>query len=307
MNRTRFLAAGLVAASFLLMTDGCNRSRAGQQRLDEELIHAIQSGDLPSVQRLVNKGANVEAKDASGATPLFAAIEWGDPSIVKFLLDHGARVDAKDENGTTPLMEAARYDNAAIFEALLRKTANCGAVNDALFFAIEDQPALKEPPGYVPEVPHAIEALLQKCAHVDARDEDGGTPLMAAAAYGQLPIAKFLVERGADLEARDKHGNTALLDAACDCAVATMPDASNVIQFLLERGADVNAANKEGNTALIIASGGGVVKTEIVRLLLQHGANRQRTNGKGETALAIATRDDVQDVIRLLKNPPRGH
>jgi ankyrin repeat protein len=54
----------------------------------------------------------------------------------------------------------------------------------------------------------------------------------------------------------------------------------------------------------MIASGGGVLKTDIVRLLLENGANTRLKNAHSETALGIAQKDKVTDVVRLLKNPP---
>ena len=42
---------------------------------------------------------------------------------------------------------------------------------------------------------------------MNARDEDGWTPLMAAARGGDLSVVRFLLENAVDADATDKHGN----------------------------------------------------------------------------------------------------
>ena len=52
---------------------------------------------------LLEKDANIEAKDNCGWTPLWWAARHGHEAIVKLLLEKGANIEAKDEDGTTPL------------------------------------------------------------------------------------------------------------------------------------------------------------------------------------------------------------
>jgi ankyrin repeat protein len=62
----------------------------------------------------------------------------------------------------------------------------------------------------------AIEALLHRGAHVNARQEGGWTPLHIAAAEGRTEICGLLLDRGADVNAEDEDGNTPLYLAAKD-------------------------------------------------------------------------------------------
>ena len=54
-----------------------------------------ESGDLAGVQVLLDKGANVNAKDDEGFTPLHQAAEWGHIEIVELLIASGAYVNAQ--------------------------------------------------------------------------------------------------------------------------------------------------------------------------------------------------------------------
>jgi ankyrin repeat protein len=304
VNPLRIAALLLWACSLAFFSVGCRRSPAEQKKLDEQLFQSAEKGDLASVQKLVKQNANIEAKDSDGATPLMRAVAVGDAAIVKFLLDRGAHADVRDASGATPFVEAARRGQADVVDLLIQRGVPREAMNEAIFSVIECQSMIIGVSDDATPYFKTAKLLLDKGAEVSARDEEGATPLIEAAGFGHVAIARILIERGADLEARTKNGSTALLAAACDCALATMPDTYDVIKLLLEKGADVNATDEQGDTPLMIASSGGVVKTDIVRILLENDANQRLKNAKRETALSIAMKSDVPDVVRLLKHLP---
>ena len=76
---------------------------------------AVLKSNAPIVQVLLDNGADIEikAKDVFEATPLIWAAYWGIPEMVRVLLEAGANINAEDANGFTPL-DAASVENPFI-------------------------------------------------------------------------------------------------------------------------------------------------------------------------------------------------
>ena len=80
---------------------------------------ATDCGKQAVVKVLLDRGADIEAKDKQGWTPMhFAAGMNKEPSIVTVLLGRGANVQAKTNDGETPLDLATHRDNTAAIQVL---------------------------------------------------------------------------------------------------------------------------------------------------------------------------------------------
>lgn len=199
---------------------------------DQALLEAAKRGDLKLVQDLIKKGADVNARDHSGATALHkAAWAKNGTDVVKCLLDNGVDVNAKDSSGRTALLEAISGWN------------------------------------YTGQSLGLLELLLDRGANVNAKTLTGKTPLMEAAAgdhqmalrkwyhvivdelryrlfgkqwIGLVPpgmrtpeVVEFLLDKGADVNAEDRQGWTALKRAQCSIA----PCANDIVALLKAHGA----------------------------------------------------------------------
>ena len=69
-------------------------------------MHAAWFGHIDVMRILIDKGADVNAKNKNGATALILAADKGNAEIVSFLIDKGADVNAKDGNGTALMLAA---------------------------------------------------------------------------------------------------------------------------------------------------------------------------------------------------------
>ena len=89
----------------------------------------------------------------------------------------------------------------------------------------------------------ARKLLSSGMVDVNSKDEDGLTPLRAAAKKGSKKVAQLLIESGADVNVADKHGETPLHRAA-------ERGHKEIAQLLIESGADVNVVDEGGRTPL---------------------------------------------------------
>jgi ankyrin repeat protein len=91
----------------------------------ESALHLVtKRRDLTWMQFLIAKGANVNTRDAKGATALVAACNLGFTEGAALLVEHGARVDESNSAGETPLITAVHNRNIELMRILLKAGAN---------------------------------------------------------------------------------------------------------------------------------------------------------------------------------------
>src|SRR5262249_11480154 len=95
----------------------------------EELWEAAKKGDVKTVEALLAKGVDVNAKTDYGATALHFACDKGNVEVVKLLLKHKADVNAKDTfYSAQPLAWALMKDHAEVVKVLIE--AGAGSADD---------------------------------------------------------------------------------------------------------------------------------------------------------------------------------
>ena len=111
-------------------------SAASAQDLNEQLLAAARKGDPAQARTLLDKGADVNAKTRYGATPLSYACDRGNVELVKLLIEKGANLDAKDTfYGAAPIIWAAQKGHAEVIRVLLEKGAK--GKDDAMQIGIQ--------------------------------------------------------------------------------------------------------------------------------------------------------------------------
>ena len=203
-------------------------------------------------------------------TPLFAALARRHFRTAEFLHHNGADVNVCGNNWETPLHSAAWYGDLEIVRVLLGYKVDVNSRCLKNWIAIHymskgPNSGWTLPPHCGPQLlPDIARLLLEQVSNVNARADDGKTPLHLAANSGRDEVVRVLLEHGANVGAEDNEGKTPLHLAAKSRSVDT-------VRVLLEHGANVSVEDNQGITPFHLAVISGNVDT--VRMLLEHGAN----------------------------------
>jgi ankyrin repeat protein len=165
-------------------------------------INAIQKGDIITVKALIAAGANVNAENKSGETPLHIAAVRGYQEITSLLIVEGADVNAIDKRKLTPLHAAAWSGYNETVSLLI---ANCSEIN-----AIGENGITPLHVSALSGSHKTMTLLINEGADINAKNKDGMTPLHAAALTGQKEAVQLLIYKGADINAKNNEGLTAL-------------------------------------------------------------------------------------------------
>lgn len=195
---------------------------------DARLLAAAETGDLAALHASIADGANVDARDATGRTPLLVATQARQTEAFRALLEAGADVDLRDDRLDNPFLYAGaegildilklaneagadpaitnRYGGVAVIPAserghvetvryLLTETdVDVDHVNKLGWTALLEAILLSDGG---PRHQAIVALLIEAGADVDLADKDGVRPLAHARARGQTEIAALLAEAGA--------------------------------------------------------------------------------------------------------------
>lgn len=97
----------------------------GKLRFQEtRLIRAAKDGNITTIQKLIDRGADINAKNENGWTALFYAAVTGHEMVVRLLLDRGADINAEDKEGWTALSWADARGYKTVVRLLLNIEAD---------------------------------------------------------------------------------------------------------------------------------------------------------------------------------------
>ncbi|MCH8208543.1 MAG: ankyrin repeat domain-containing protein [Nitrospinae bacterium] len=226
--------------------------------ITSRLLRAIESGNQFRVERIIQKGANVEGEPGQ-VTPLILAAELGRLEIINILLRAGAKPNTRGLGDINALVKAAENNHPLIVKKLINAGSETHVRDDrgatALAAAIKNGNA------------NMLKDLLEAGADVNSSQIYEGerrlyrTPLMAAAGISWasnqeraseaqvLEAVTLLVEElGADVNVISDVGETAMHAAA-------YRGANSVVQYLFDQGAELDVVAVDGRTPLRVADG----------------------------------------------------
>ncbi|XP_031549219.1 myotrophin-like [Actinia tenebrosa] len=115
--------------------------------MTEEIRWALQNGDMDKVNELFSKGfdANKEM-GLQGRRPLHIAADYGQKDVLALLLQKGADINAEDRNGITPLLATIWEGHYDCAEFLLEKgaTPNGKAPDGSTYVEASETKEIKE-------------------------------------------------------------------------------------------------------------------------------------------------------------------
>ena len=266
-----------------------------------------------------------------GSRPLHYALRHGTPiHYFAWLLDHGADPLLPDKNGTAAVAEAARQGRADVL-ALFEKRgfaaalegddaflAACARANEAEARTLASADPSRvarmqsENPGRLANFAGAgntaaVRLMLDlgfdvALARTTPDWAAGETALHVAAAYGRLPVAELLIDRGAPLEARRHNGWTPLRIAFVGLEQQsewtpnefTLP----IAEALIDAGASVEAAGLTLTAAVCLGR-----RDDIARLEKEAGVQEKQ---KALAAAAYNGRLDAIDTAIALGADPNA-
>jgi ankyrin repeat protein len=237
------------------------------------LFSAIKSGSTEAVAAALKGGANVNAQDEKGNTPLHKVVGAGASavSIADLLLGSGANVQVKNADGETPLhvVASAADRQFELASRLIQAGADVNATTRDGVGVLEV--AVR---GNAPQVTE----LLVKAGADASRVRPLREALIFDAVSKNYPeVAAVLIHAGADVNAKDMHGHSPLHTAA------RTRGSGKVAELLIKSGADVNAKSQTGRSALHEAALFG--NRDVAELLLKAGAESEALGYRKRTPL----------------------
>jgi ankyrin repeat protein len=277
-----------------LVKAGANVNAADENG-ETPLTLAAANGNLNIARLLIAARTNVNAARWTGDTPLMIAAQAGNPELVKLLLDSGAEVNvAESRMGQTALMWAAAEGNAGAVKILIEHGADVMATSKTGFRPI----LFAAQSGDVA----TVKALVTAKADPNYKAPDGAGAFSLALARGHEDVARYMLDFDVDVNQTDRSGATPLHEAARLNKPALASD-------LVRRGANLEAvtARPAGRTSffrigeltpfLTAAENGHV---GMLKLLVESGANPRAKNPDGVGAVTLATQSRKFEALKYL-------
>lgn len=247
-------------------------------------------------------GADPNARNTGGYSPLRYAIEYGSPETVALLLQSGAAAgyDIAKNKTFNPVTAAVLRGRTDILDAVLQNGGG-SYVNSPGLDTRGDADATPPLSAALSKSRYdMIPALIKAGAHTGrAAPDNGQTPLMQAINSEAPGVISLLVRHGADVNGRAPAGSIHAGQTPLHFAMQANRR-YDVIETLIRLGADLESRDARGRTPLMVA-----IETNNNRLaehILKAGANPDARNSRdnGETALMIAARKGNSDGASLL-------
>lgn len=234
-----------------------------------------------AIEVLIAKGAEKEAKNANGETPIFSACKTDNPEIIALLVRKGCKFNVRDNLGSTPLHVAVRWGNTNSAAQLIKLDCDINAQNVS-----GKSPLAEAALGGKPEI---AKLLLEKGANANTSDTAGRTVLMDAVRARNINTIAMLLSYSANPQIQDLNGRNAYHEAAATADI-------NVINTIRNAGGNPLSRDKTGSTpfSLCLDQDKSIIKAVL-------GTDTTISDSDGNTPLHIVVENNKSsDILRML-------
>ena len=252
------------------------------QNKQKQLMKAIEQNDYLVVKKLISHPlVSIHAKEHKNEkTPLHRAAEFGCLEICELLIQHGADVNAADTEGWTPLYWAAWNGYDDIFELLISCDKD---TKNTMLQSLAKYPHHKFRKKHTKICKRLIEEYGAD-VNTKLQDEDFVyTPLCSAAYQGHVEVCESLIKFGADVNIKGTWDWAPLHEISANKNNSKRH--IKICKLLIQYGGNVNAEDDMERTPLHLAAMKGYF--EIFDLLIEYGADVNVMDIEGQTPLDI--------------------
>ncbi len=259
-------------------------------------------------KKLIDLKANLEIQSDQLFTPILIASQKGNQEIVELLIKNGADVNAKNKEGESSLILASQYGHQEIVELLIKAGADLECLtieqkNSILINASQNNNF------------ELIPLLIKAGADINAKDQDGMTPLIHASRMGHLKVVEDLINAGAKIYEVNNKKMSSLMYAA------RSKDNLEIVKKLIAKAKEMMTTQtatetedqdknsetkfkKELEHSLYFAVKNN--NPEIIRLILEENitiVNKGYDKKIKDTALILAVKENYKEAVtELLKS-----
>ena len=254
------------------------------------------------VQLLLSRGANINTRDRQrGWTALHHCACAGlDKWCVGELVSAGAIVSAEDNDRKTPLMVLIRYAIGDVRELdfgleLVKRGADANTTEHqgkTLLHLCVEKLRGDTDVLLVNHHSQIIRELVQLGADLDARTAEGNTALSIATENGQKEMVCQLIQLGANVKALERYRKNEVLLFSIE------KNHFAASARLISQGADLNTSNENSETALHCAAKVGCLN--LVQELVKAGAGMEACDAHGNTPLLLAAENGYTQIVCAL-------
>ncbi|XGW21641.1 hypothetical protein V3C99_004540 [Haemonchus contortus] len=278
-----------------------------KSKTGEAPLHlAAQNGHVRVVNVLVqDHGASLEAITLDNQTALHFSAKYGQLVVSQTLLALGANPNARDDKGQTPLHLAAENDYPDVVKLFLKMKQNNRGVLTAIDhngFTCAHIAAMKGSLAVVKEL-----MMIDKAMVIQAKTKTlEATTLHMAAAGGHANIVKILLENGASAEDENAHGMTALHLGAKNGFVSILEAFDKTLWRRCSKKTGLNAlhiAAYYGNSDFVnemLKSVPASIRSEPP--IYNHHVVKEFATEYGFTPLHLAAQSGHDSLVRMLLN-----